>query len=96
MLRGLPEVVREWSDAPGTFEFRIASGDERIGEIDVHVEEVLSGPYDAAIDVFWATWSDSPGKVQFIFDLLSERTKWEVASRFDGDDRPLVYRPRLA
>ncbi|MFF8764666.1 hypothetical protein ACF07Q_09125 [Nocardiopsis dassonvillei] len=94
-LRGFPEVVQEWSNAPETFEFRIASGDERIGEIDVHVEEVLSGPYNTAIDVFWATWSESPEKVQFIFDLISERTEWEIASRFDGNDHPLVYRPRL-
>ncbi|MFC9087626.1 hypothetical protein [Nocardiopsis dassonvillei] len=92
-LRGFPEVVQEWSNAPETFGFRIASGDGRTGEIDVHVEEVLSGPYVAAMDVFWATWSENPEKVQFIFDLITERTKWEIASRFDANDRPLVHRP---
>ncbi|WP_444961721.1 hypothetical protein [Nocardiopsis sp. M1B1] len=92
-LRGFPEMVQEWSNAPETFEFRFASGDERIGEVDVHVEEVLSGPYGTAIDVLWVTWSGSPEKVQFIFDLISERTKWGIYSRFDANDQPLVHRP---
>ncbi|MFE6304219.1 hypothetical protein [Nocardiopsis sp. NPDC057823] len=94
-LRGFPETVREWSNAPETFEFRVASGDEHVGDVDVHVEEVSSGPYSTAIDVFSATWSDNPEKIQFIFDLVAKRTRWEIASRFDENDRPLVHRPRL-
>ncbi|MFY7067680.1 hypothetical protein ACOQFV_17645 [Nocardiopsis changdeensis] len=94
-LRGFPETVREWSNAPETFEFRVASGDEHVGDVDVHIEEVSSGPYSTAIDVFSATWSDNPEKVQFIFDLVAKRTRWEISSRFDENDRPLVHRPRL-
>ncbi|MBB6119519.1 hypothetical protein [Nocardiopsis algeriensis] len=92
-FRGFPEMVREWSNASGSFEFRIESDDKLVGKIHVHIEEIISGPYSTAIDVFESTWSENPGKVKFIFYLISRRTRWEVASRFDGNDHPLAFRP---
>ena len=92
-IRKFPETSSEREVVEGDFQFVFNEADERIGSLTVGVEYEANEGYPTVIDVEQARWMDAPEKVQFFFDLLAQRTNWELASRFDDQDRPLVYRP---
>ncbi|MFY7067679.1 hypothetical protein ACOQFV_17640 [Nocardiopsis changdeensis] len=92
-IRNFPESNSEQEVTEGEFRFSFERMDEKVGNLTVGVEVDLSEDYPTVIDVEQARWIDAPEKVQFFFDLLAERTTWEIASRFDDDDRPQVHRP---
>ncbi|MGQ4266979.1 hypothetical protein [Nocardiopsis changdeensis] len=94
-IRGFPELTSEKEVVEGDFQFFFKNAGNNIKNLTVGVEANPGDDYQTVIDVEQARWMDAPEKVRFFFDLLAQRTKWELASRFDDDDRPLVHRPLL-
>ncbi|OOC56380.1 hypothetical protein NOSIN_23225 [Nocardiopsis sinuspersici] len=75
------------------FEFYFSDISDMFGDLAVDVEEFdgYEG-FVTSIDVYGTTWTERPERVQFFFDLLVQRTTWELGARFDENDRPLVRR----
>ncbi|WP_147453934.1 hypothetical protein [Nocardiopsis sp. Huas11] len=94
-IRNFPELTSEEEIVEGDFQFTFEVENPNIKRIKVGVEADQNEGYATVIDVEQARWMDAPEKVKFFFNLLASRTKWELASRFDNEDRPLVHRPRL-
>lgn len=94
-IRSFPELTSEREIAEGDFQFFFKKIGKDIENLTIGVEADSSEDYPTVIDVEQARWMDAPEKVQFFFDLLAQRTNWELASRFDDDDNPLVHRPLL-
>lgn len=94
-IRDFPELTSEQEIIEGDFRFSFEGVRPEMGRITIGIEADVSDDYPTVIDVDQARWMDAPEKVQAFFDLLARRTKWEIASRFDNDDHPLVYRPPL-
>jgi len=92
-IRKFPETSSGREVVEGDFQFVFNEAGERLGSLTVGVEHDTNEGYPTVIDIEQARWMDAPEKVQFFFDLLAQRTNWELASRFDNQDRPLVYRP---
>ncbi|MCK9871574.1 hypothetical protein MRI28_18360 [Nocardiopsis dassonvillei] len=92
-LRTFPEVTSQGVNGD-VFEFYFKNISESFGDLAVDVEEFEG--YEGlltSIDVYGTTWKERPDRVRFFFDLLVARTTWELGSRFDANDRPLVHRP---
>jgi len=91
-IRAFPEVTSEEVNGNVT-EFYFQEISPEIGDLAIDVEEFddYTG-YMTSIDVYGTTWKERPERVNFFFALLSQRTDWELGSRFDANDRPLVHR----